>query len=486
MRSGEIMFIWDSCDVVVVDVRREVEEIVGGRWVVDGEDAALFGFDAFTAVKGRPRLVALPADEEQTVRLMALLYRTGTPIIFRGSGTSLSGSTVALTGDEVVVSLTRLNRVYRCEGLEIEVGPGLANVLVTRHAPHDLFYAPDPSSYTVCSIGGNVSHDSGGIHVPKYGSTFNSVVKLRVALCDGSVEDVGGTPYFNGANIFVGSEGGLGAVLRATLRLHPRPETTRTVLGAFQDVASAARAVSAIYQEGVIPAAVEMMDRNSIGVVEKSRYKAGYPDCAALLLVECDGYTPQVEEEVRRVRSAFERLGGEVRVPENPAENSRLWLGRKGAFPAMGVVSPAYLTLDSIVPRAELASVLEEVGRIAERRGVMVANVFHAADGNLHPLIPYNPESPQSLENALRAGWEIVEASIRRGGVPSGEHGVGIEKARFMHQYYSQPELEVLWRIKRVFDPDRLLNPYKMLYENPPETGDRVVSLLYTKPWEAE
>ncbi|MEM3711165.1 MAG: FAD-linked oxidase C-terminal domain-containing protein, partial [Thermoprotei archaeon] len=365
-------------------------------------------------------------------------------------------------------------------------GPGLANALVTRNAPADLFYAPDPSSYTVCSIGGNVSHDSGGIHVPKYGSTFNSVVRLRVALYDGSVEEVGGTPYFNGVNIFVGSEGGLGVVLRATLRLYPRPETTRTVLGAFQDVSSAARAVSALFKEGVVPAAVEMMDRNSIAVVERSRYRAGYPDCGALLLVECDGYTPQVDGEVERVRRVFESFGAEVKVPENSSENSRLWLGRKGAFPAMGVVSPAYLTLDSIVPRTQLAQVLEDVGRIAEKHGVMVANVFHAADGNLHPLIPYNPEVPESLERALRAGWEIVEASMKRGGVPSGEHGIGIEKARFMYAYYTKKELEVLWRIKRVFDPKQLLNPYKTLYEEPPKSGESVVSLLYAKPWEAE
>ncbi len=468
-----------------MDLRDELAAVVGDDWIVEGRDAEVFGFDGFTAIRGKPRLVVLPADEQQAIAVIRLLYESHTPFVFRGSGTSLSGSTVTIA-DEVVVSLTRLNKVYRAEGLEIEVGPGIANALVSRAASPDLFYAPDPSSYTVCSIGGNVSHDSGGIHVPKYGSTFNSVVKLRVALCDGTVEDVGGTPYFNAANIYVGSEGTLGAVLRATLRLYPRPEATRTVLGAFSDVRSAAQAVSQVFLEGVVPAAVEMMDKASIDVVEKSRYRAGYPECEALLLVECDGFGAQVDEEVNRIRRVFERLGARVAAPESKTDSAKLWLGRKGAFPAMGVVSPAYLTLDSIVPRSELPGVLEDTARIARKYGVMVANVFHAADGNLHPLIPYDPRSPASLEAALHAAWDIVEASIKRGGALSGEHGIGVEKARFMDEYYSKDELRVLSRLRKAFDPRGLLNPHKLIYDEPPRSEDRVVRLLYAKPWEAE
>lgn len=455
-----------------------LRSIVGERWIVEGKDARLFGFDAFTAYKGEPSFVVLPGSEEEVRRVVTLLYQSKTPFVFRGSGTSLSGSSVCVCG-EVMVSLSRLNRVYRVEALEIEVGAGIANALVTKHAPKNAFYAPDPSSYTVCSIGGNVCHDSGGIHVPKYGPTFNSVVKLRVLHLDGAIEEVGGTSYFNGASVFIGSEGTLGCVLRATLRLFPKPEASRTVLGAFYDLKTAALAVSKIYEAGVFPAALEMMDRTSIEVVEKSEYSAGYPKCEALLLVECDGFLPQVEEEVKRVVSLFKELGAAVFVPKNSEENSRFWRGRKGAFPAMGVISPAYLTLDAVISRESLPDVLLRIREIGEKHGVVIANVFHAADGNLHPLIPYDPERFDSLKKALIASREITKVALEHGGVLSGEHGIGIEKASLLEEFYTKEELSVMKRIKREFDPHFLLNPYKLFCEKKPSAQNEVLKLLY-------
>ncbi|WP_240938870.1 FAD-binding oxidoreductase [Metallosphaera hakonensis] len=444
----------------VMNLRDELVSIVGERWVISGDDRKLYAYDGFTAVEGDPSFVVLPGNEEEVIKVVRLLLNKGAKFIMRGTGTSLSGATVPLNG-EVIVGMSRLNRIYSQEGLEIEVGPGIANVMVSKNAPPTLFYAPDPSSYTVSSIGGNISHDSGGVHVVKYGPTVNSVVSVRVLLPNGSVEDVEYGPITSSLPIFVGAEGTLGTILRARLRLFPKPASRRNIFAIFNNVRDAGEAVVGIFKRGVIPSALEMMDRNTIKVVERSRYKAGIPEVEAILLIELDGSEEAVAEQERIVTEVIRDNGGERISPDDGG--TKLWNARKGAFPAMGVVAPAYLTLDCNVPRKALPDVLTGIEDIARRKNVFVANVFHAGDGNLHPLIPYEPHNPQSLKQALEASSEIMMLALKMGGVPSGEHGIGIEKLKYMNVYYGDEELAVFRRIKNVFDPSNLLNPCKLL-----------------------
>lgn len=437
----------------------ELKRIVGDRWVIDTSEKKLYGFDGFTAVKGEPRAVVLPKDEDQVVRVLKYLISKGVKVIIRGSGTSLSGASIPISGDEVIVSLTRLNRVYSVKGLEIEVGPGIVNAMVTMNAPPHLFYAPDPSSYQVSSIGGNVAHDSGGVHVVKYGPTFNSVISLKVLLPNGDIEYFKPSPFFNFSSIFIGAEGTLGAVLRARLRLFPRPKAKKNIFAIFNSVADAANTIVEIFSKGVIPSALEMMDRNIIRAIEKSRYRAGLPDVEAMLLIELDGNEIQVEEEGKKVKEAIISNNGEIITPD---DESRIWNARKGAFPAMGAIGPAYVTLDCNVLRSKLASTLEKISTIAKKYNVYIANVFHAGDGNLHPLISYDPDDFESFYRAFRASDEIEKEVISDGGIPSGEHGIGIEKVKYFSIYYTDEEIKVMKRIKDTFDPKGLFNPCKM------------------------
>lgn len=463
-------------------IRKELEEIVGKEWVITDDNKKLYSYDAFTLVNGEPSIVVLPGNEEEVIKVVRLLVSSDIKFLVRGSGTSLSGSTVPTQG-EVVVSMTRLNRVYEVRGMEITVGPGIANALVTRNSPPWLFYAPDPSSYVVSSIGGNISHDSGGIHALKYGTTVNNVVALKVLTLDGNVEELGRTPFLDAMPIFIGAEGTLGVILRATLRLTPKPIKSITIMGVFPDIRSAANAVVETFKAGIIPAAMEMMDRNSIYVVERSKYKAGYPDAGAILIIEIDGFG--VEEYLEIEKEVIKSNGGFYIIPNSEEEVQRIWKGRKGAFPAMGVISPAYITLDCNVPRTSLPEVLSKIYEIGERRGLFIANVFHAGDGNLHPLIAYDPNNKQSIINALEASAEIVKISLEVGGVISGEHGVGIEKLRFMEYYYTKDEIEQMLRIKKMFDPKGLLNPCKLLpLLDECRAKDEYLKILYTKPWE--
>jgi len=438
---------------------KKLKEIVGDKWVITGEERRLYGFDGLTAVKKEPEAVVLPGNEEEAVKVLRFLISEKKKMIIRGSGTSLSGATVPVEGDEIIVSLTRLNHVYSQQGLEIEVGPGIANAIVTKNSPPHLFYAPDPASYQVSSIGGNISHDSGGIHVVKYGPTFNSIISVRVLLPNGEVEEFYPSPYFNLTSLFIGAEGTLGAVLRARLRLFPKPQKKKTVIGIFNSIRDSANAIINVFQNGVIPSGLELMDRNAIRAIEKSRYRAGLPDVEAFLLIELDGEETQVLEEESRVKRAITENGGEVVIPN---DDSRFWNARRGAFPAMGTIAPAYVTLDCNVLRSDLPDVLEKTSEIAKKYSVYIANVFHAGDGNLHPLISYNPEDFDSFMRAVRASDEIERFVIERGGVPSGEHGIGIEKIKFLGIYYNEKEIEVLRRVKTSFDPYNLFNPCKM------------------------
>ncbi len=464
-----------------VSLIRELESVVGKEWVITDDHVELYSHDAFLLFRGRPSAVVLPGSEEEAVRVVRILLKNGAKVVVRGSGTSLSGASTPL-GGEVIVSLARLNRVYSVEGFEVEVGPGIANASVSKNLPPHLFYAPDPSSFTVSSIGGNVSHDSGGIRVVKYGPTYNSVLGLRVLLTDGTVEEVRTSHVLNHKSIFVGAEGTLGVILRARLRTFRRPEGTKTLVALFDSLEKAGRAIVEIFRRGVIPSGLELMDRYSIRAVENSRFRVGLPEAEALLLVELEG----IEEEVRReeaiVLEALDSLGAEVIVPKDRAEESRLWSARKGAFPAMGSISPAYLTLDCNVLRRDLPEALKQIREIARKYGVYIANVFHAGDGNLHPLIAFDPKVKESVERAVMAGKEIERLVIRMGGVPSGEHGIGIEKVSFLKEYYTSTELEVFRRIKDAFDPGYQLNPCKLVQREECRPPSETVATL----WEAD
>ncbi|WP_187152706.1 FAD-binding oxidoreductase [Acidianus manzaensis] len=440
---------------MIEDLRR----IVGDKWVIDSSEKKLFGFDGFTAVKGEPKMVVLPGNEDETIQVVRYLVSKDEKIIIRGSGTSLSGASISVEGDEVVVSLTRLNKVYSINGLEIEVGPGIINAMVTKNAPSNLFYAPDPSSYQVSSIGGNISHDSGGIHVVKYGPTFNSIISLKIILPNGEVEYIKPSPFFNFSSIFVGAEGTLGAVLRARLRLFPKPENRKSIFATFNNLYDASNTIVSIFSKGVIPSALEMMDKNIIKAIEKSRYKAGLPEVEAMLLIELDDSQIQLEEEEKRVKEIIENNNGQIIIPD---DEGKVWNARKGAFPAMGAIGPAYVTLDCNVLRSKLSTTLENISKIGEKYHVYIANVFHAGDGNLHPLISYDPNDFDSFYRAFRASDEIEKEVINEGGIPSGEHGIGIEKIKYFNIYYSEKDIEVMKRIKKTFDEKGLFNPCKM------------------------
>ncbi|WP_205760717.1 FAD-binding oxidoreductase [Acidianus sulfidivorans] len=437
----------------------DLRKIVGEQWVIDSSEKKLYGYDGFTAVKEDPKLVVLPKDEEEAIRVVKYLISKNQKLIIRGSGTSLSGASIPVEGDEVIVSLTRLNKVYSVNGLEIEVGPGIINAMVTKNSPDDLFYAPDPASYQVSSIGGNISHDSGGIHVVKYGPTFNSIISLKVILPNGDVEWIKPSPFFNFSSIFIGAEGTLGAVLRARLRLFPKPTNRKSIFAIFNNIYDASNSIVSIFSRGIIPSALEMMDKNIIKAIEKSRYKAGLPEVEAMLLIELDGSQVQVEEEEKRVIEVIQNNNGQIIKPE---DESKIWNARKGAFPAMGAIGPAYVTLDCNVLRSKLSSTLENIAKIAEKYNVYIANVFHAGDGNLHPLISYNPDDFNSFYRAFRASDEIEKYVINNGGIPSGEHGIGIEKIKYMDIYYKKEDIEVMKRIKQTFDEKNLFNPCKM------------------------
>ncbi|NON62974.1 FAD-linked oxidase C-terminal domain-containing protein [Acidianus sp. RZ1] len=444
-----------------MSLEREVTRIVGEDWVITGQERELFSYPAFLPLKVTPPLVVLPGSEEEVIEIVKLFKSKRTKYLIRGAGTSLSGSTTPTQG-EVVISLNRLNKVFYTQGLEITVGPGIANLHIGKFIDSDVFYAPDPSSYVVSSIGGNISHDSGGMHTPKYGTTFNSVISLRVLLPDGSVEDLNGR-NLDPLPLFVGSEGTLGIILRATLRLFPKPGISRTLLAAFDNVEDAGKAVVEIYKVGVTPASLEFMDKPSIIAVENTQYKANYPEAEAILLIELDGNSVQVEEEIRRSKLAISKCNGRFYEPTSEEEKTRWWIGRKGAFPSFAYYSPSYLTLDANVPRSSLPKILEFTYAIGRKYSLPVANCFHAGDGTLHPLIGFNSEDRENTINAIKAAEEITYYALTLGGVPSGEHGIGIEKLKFMPVYYSSEDIEVMRRIKESFDPEFILNPCKLI-----------------------
>jgi glycolate oxidase len=446
----------------------ELAAVLGPGLLTSPDACVAFECDALTAHRHRPDLVALPTSTEQVRATLRICRRHGVPVVARGSGTGLSGGALPVPGGLLLV-LSRLDRILELdpERALARVQPGVTNLAVSEAAaPFGLYYAPDPSSQVACSVGGNVAENSGGVHCLKYGLTVHNVLEVQLVTVDGDLltfgAPAGEAPGLNLLAAVVGSEGMLGVVVEVTVRLLPVPRRVELLVAAFGDVARCADAVGTLIASGIVPAGLEMMDAPAIRAAEAFA-RCGYPlDAEALLLCEVDGLEADVDRELERARAVLEQAGAaSVRVARDAEERRRLWSGRKSAFPAVGRLAPDYYCMDGTIPRRHLASVLSRIGQLAREHDLAVANVFHAGDGNLHPLILFDAGRDDQLERAERFGAEILEACVEAGGTVTGEHGVGVEKLGPMCTQFGPDELEVFHALKRAFDPPGLLNPGK-------------------------
>jgi glycolate oxidase len=436
--------------------------------LVDDEDLRPYECDGLTAYRKLPMAVCLPETEGQVVDVLRTCHRLGVPVVARGAGTGLSGGAMP-HAQGVVLSLARFNKILRLDPLArvAVVQPGVRNLAVSEAAaPHGLYYAPDPSSQIACTLGGNVAENSGGVHCLKYGLTVHNVLRVRVVSIEGEVFEIGSeAPDAAGYDLLalmIGSEGMLGVVTEVTVKLVPKPELAQVVMASFDDVSRAGEAVAAIIAAGIIPAGLEMMDKPATAAVEPF-VKAGYDlDAVAILLCESDGTPEEVAEEIARVTAVLTASGArDIRVSQSEAERLRFWAGRKAAFPAVGRITPDYYCMDGTIPRKRLAEMLSAIAEMEKKYGLRCANVFHAGDGNLHPLIMYDASKEGEIERAEEFGAEILEMSVALGGSITGEHGVGVEKINQMCVQFTTPELETFHRIKAAFDENGLLNPGK-------------------------
>jgi len=453
-------------------LRQRLAALVGDRWVRSRTaELAAFRADGLPTHESTPRLVVLPGARQEVIAVLAELHRAGVPFVARGAGTGLSGGALADTS-AVLLVLTRLNRIRQIDAANRRavVEPGVVNArLAEAVMPLGLQYAPDPSSQTACTIGGNVAENAGGPHCLKYGVTTNHVVSLEVVLPDGKVVRLGsahGEPWGPDlVGLMVGSEGMFGVVTEVTVRLVPLPQQVRTLLAAFPSVRAASEAVSAIIASGIVPAALEMMDGPCVRAVEASIYAAGYPtDAAAVLLVELDGNAEGVASEEGIVSAILAHAGAtEVRHAATAEERARLWLGRKKAFGAMGRLTRDLIVQDAVVPRSTLPDVLDRIAAIALENGVEVVNVFHAGDGNLHPNICYDRRDPDLVRRVRAASRAIMAACVAAGGSITGEHGVGSDKLEFMELIFDPTTLSAMCDVRRVFDPTGCANPGKVI-----------------------
>ena len=425
--------------------------------------------DALTAYRQRPAAVVIPETGDEVIATVRLCHRFGVPFVARGSGTSLSGGSLPIE-DGLLITLNRLNRIVKLDSEEriAVVEPGAINLDVTRAAsPYNFYFAPDPSSQAVCTIGGNIAYNSGGAHCLKYGMTSNHVLGIKAVLPDGKVVELGGEsqeavgPDLVG--LYVGSEGLFGVALEVTLRLMPKPEKFRTVLAAYDSLEKAGQAVAQVVASGLLPGAMEIMDRLAIQAAEAAVH-AGYPlDAAALLIVELDGETGQVEEEWRQLEPLIQASGAyQVRVARDEADRLRIWKGRKSAFSAVGRLSPDYLVNDGVVPRGRLGEALVEIERLSAAYGMRVANVFHAGDGNLHPLILYNGREAGAYERAEQLAGDILDLCVSYGGSITGEHGIGVEKRAYLPKMFSAHDVDTMCRVRRAVDPAEISNRGKV------------------------
>jgi len=434
------------------------------------EDTRPYECDGLAAYRQLPMVVALPENEAQLIAALKVCRELKVPIVPRGAGTGLSGGAQPIA-DGVVLSTAKMKRILALDPLArtAVVQPGVRNLAISEAAaPHGLYYAPDPSSQIACSIGGNVAENSGGVHCLKYGLTVHNVLRVRMVTIDGEVVELGGgapdAPGLDLLAVFIGSEGMLGVVTEVTVRLVPKPQTARVIMASFDDVTKGGDAVAAVIAAGIIPAGLEMMDRTSSRMVEPF-VQAGYDtEAAAILLCESDGTAEEVEEEIARMSAVLAAAGAtRLEVSQSEAERLRFWSGRKNAFPAAGRISPDYYCMDGTIPRNKLAQVLLGIEAMETEYGLRCANVFHAGDGNLHPLILFDANLPGEFERAERFGAAILELCVEVGGTITGEHGVGIEKINSMCVQFSPEEREAFFGVKRAFDPAFLLNPDKAI-----------------------
>jgi glycolate oxidase len=438
--------------------------------LVREEDTRPYECDGLSAFRQVPVAVVLPEDEEQVRRVLRTCRDHDVPVVARGAGTSLSGGSMPHASG-VVLSLAKLNRILDVDPVSrtARVQPGVRNLAISEAAaPHGLYYAPDPSSQIACSIGGNVAENSGGVHCLKYGLTVHNVLAVRGLTIEGDTVELGNAaldaPGLDLLAVSIGSEGMLVVVTDVLVKLVPKPQQARVVMASFDDVAKAGDAVAAIIAAGIIPAGLEMMDKKASRAVEPF-VKAGYDlDAEAILLAESDGTPEEVDEEIARMQQVLRAAGATaLAVSASESERLRMWSGRKNAFPAAGRISPDYYCMDGTIPRKNLGRMLKAIAEMEERYALRCMNVFHAGDGNLHPLILFDANEPGEWERADRFGADILELCVELGGTVTGEHGVGIEKINSMCVQFSPAERAAFFAVKRAFDPPGLLNPGKVI-----------------------
>jgi glycolate oxidase len=432
------------------------------------EDTRPYECDGLTAYRQLPMVVALPETEEQVRKILQTCHAMGVSVVPRGAGTGLSGGALP-PGDGVLLSMAKFMRAVRVDPLArvAVVEPGVRNAAISElAAPHGLYYAPDPSSQIACSIGGNVAENSGGVHCLKYGLTLHNVLGLRGFTVEGEAIVLGGealdAPGYDLLALAIGSEGMLVVVTEVTVKLLPKPQSARVIMASFADVEKAGDAVAKIIAAGIIPAGLEMMDKPATRAVEEF-VGAGYDtEAAAILLCESDGASEEVEDEIARMKAVLEGAGAtRMTVSRDEAERLRFWSGRKAAFPAMGRISPDYYCMDGTIPRKRLGEVLNFIAALEKKYGLRCPNVFHAGDGNLHPLILFDANNPEELDRTERFAAEVLEKCVAVGGTITGEHGVGVEKINQMCVQFRPDELELFRAVKHAFDPAGLLNPGK-------------------------
>ncbi len=469
----------DSPATLTPAVLSQLRDVVGrDGLIVEQSQLRTYECDGLTAIRTMPSAVVLPRSAAETQAVVRICAQHSIPFVARGAGTGLSGGALPAFGG-IVVSFSRMTRILDVdiENQRITVEPGVINNhLTNRVAPFGYFYAPDPSSQSVCTIGGNVAENAGGAHCLKYGFTTNHVLGLEIVLPTGELVHFGAAaldaPGYDLAGIFVGSEGTLGVMTAVTLRIVKRPEAVQVLLAAFNSIADAGQTVSDIIADAILPAAMEIMDRLSILAAEAAVHP-NYPECEALLLVELDGSPDTVHHQMERVRQLCRTNGAwEDRLAQTAFERAQVWKGRKAAFAAAGRLAPNYIVQDGVIPRTRLPAILEAIERMAQAASLRVSNVFHAGDGNLHPIVLYNAAIPGEEVRAVDLSVRILELCVDMGGSITGEHGVGREKQESMGYMYAEPDLDTMQRVRRAFDPDNISNPDK-LFPRPRLCGER-------------
>jgi glycolate oxidase len=452
---------------------RIVAELAGlGEVITDPAELSTYACDGLTYHRAQPGVVVLPETAEQVAGIVRACAALGVPYVARGSGTGLSGGALPRT-DGVLIVTSRMRRILEIDipGQRAVVEPGVINLDITKAVrPHGYYYAPDPSSQQVCSIGGNVAENSGGAHCLKYGFTVNHVLACEIVTPDGEITTLAEAPGYDLLGAFVGSEGTLGITTKITVRLTRLPETVQTLLAAFDTIEHAGEAVSAIIAAGVVPAAVEMMDALAIEAAEAAVRCEYPPGAGAVLIVELDGPVSEVERQFTQVKElcgeAFE-----IRVAADDAERALIWKGRKSAFAAVGRISPDYIVQDGVIPRTALPEVLAGIDALSREHGIRVANVFHAGDGNLHPLVLYDDAEPGAGGRAEEVSGKILDLCVEHGGSITGEHGVGVDKAKHMPRMFTAEDLDTMQMVRCAFDPAGLCNPGKV-YPTPRLCGE--------------